>query len=105
MKRLNNAVAALAVVVFSSASSFASDDKRPPVPFSGAWSYSSSGSNNRTSWSESLSVSENREAGFADITVEEMVNGVTHKKNKKHVPIKDANAVLDKLVAEAKKGL
>lgn len=110
MKYLYSAVTALAAVVLVSTAARASDD-RPPVPFAGAWSYSKSGSRDNQSWSESLSVAESKNSKegqatrYADIRVEEMVNGVTHKKSKKHVAFQDVNTVLETLITEAKKGL
>ena len=114
MKRFCNTVrdtvtALTALVLFATVAGAEGD--RPPVPLRGSWFYFHSGSHsdsyNESSWSEKLSVvegkgKEGQKARFADIQVEETVNGVTQKTSQKQVPFSDVNTVLETLITEAK---
>ena len=108
MKRLwGMTVAALTANALLAGPAFCSPPNRPPTPFTGAWSYSNSASHDGSSWSESLSVAKSAGAGsgFADIQVEEMVNGVTHTRRQDHVRFGNVNSALERLITQAKKGL
>ena len=100
-------VAALLGTVLLAGAARCSRPDRPPAPLTGAWSYSTSESHDGSSRSESLSVCESAGSGpgYADVRAEEMVNGVMHTARQGRVRYRNVSGVLDRLVAQAKRGL